>query len=301
MGHGGFAAIEFVAVRYPEKCPPIAGFYARWSPRDLPPLEPPAAGGLKRRSYFHAVTEVIFGFIFLAWLLLVPEYPYLMFGPGVAYIHASPFHAAPIVMTFYWWVVALNAIQLAWNCVDLMRGAWQKTQASKRIAFKSIGLIPILILLNAPDRVYVLLKHPEMDLARYGQTLDTLNHTLHSAFLLICVIVALQLAWEIIRAMLQAFEPVGGALISQCLRPDAVEGFAFRAAAVMNIRLRAGYLPGAFGVVLFLPAGTSVVLSGVAGLSAGAWAAALRRRCSAAFCSSSCFFAFSSAACASVT
>jgi len=199
-----FAAIEFVAVRYPEKCPPIAGLYNRWSPRDLPPLEPPAVPGLKRRSYAHAVTEVIFGFIFLAWLLLVPEYPYLMFGPGLAYIHASPFHPAPILMTFYWWVVAMNAIQLAWNCVDLLRGTWQRPQPFKKVAFKSIGLIPILVLLNAPDRVYVLLKHPEMDLARYGQTLDTLNHTLHSVFLLICVIVALQLAWEIIRAMLHS-------------------------------------------------------------------------------------------------
>ena len=200
-----FAAIEFVAVRYPEKCPPIAGFYARWSPRDLPPLEPPAAAGHKRRTYAHAVTEVIFGFIFLAWLLLVPEYPYLMFGPGVAYIHASPFHPAPVWMTFYWWLVGLNAIQLAWHCVDLLRGTWQQPGRAVHIVSKILGLIAIVVLTNAPDRVYVLLKRPEMDLARYGQTLDTLNHTLHSAFLLICVIVALQLAWDIIQATLQSY------------------------------------------------------------------------------------------------
>src|SRR5579859_2218812 len=91
-----FAAIEFVAARFPEKCPPIAGLYAKWSPSDLPPLEPAAAPGRKRRSYAQAVTEVVFGFVFLGWLLLVPEYPFLMFGPGVAFLHASPFQPAPI-------------------------------------------------------------------------------------------------------------------------------------------------------------------------------------------------------------
>lgn len=200
-----FAAIEFIAIRFPDKCPPIAGFYARWSPGDLPPLEPPATPGIKRRSHAHAVTEAIFGFVFLAWLLLVPEYPYLMFGPGVAYIYASPFHPAPVWMTFYWWLVALNAIQLAWHCADLVRGTWQDPGRAFHIVSKAFGLIAILVLVNAPDRLYVLLKHPEADRARYGQPLGTFNHGLHSALLFICAIVGLQLAWDIVRAVFEAY------------------------------------------------------------------------------------------------
>jgi hypothetical protein len=200
-----FAGIEFAATRYPEKCPPIAGFYAKWTPSDLPPLEPAALPGRKRHSYAHAVTEVIFGFVFLVWLLLVPEYPFLMFGPGVAFLHASPFHIAPVWVTFYWWIVGLNAIQLAWRCIDLLRGAWQQPDRYQQIAVKAFGLIPLVLLANVPDHIYVLLKHPEIDLTHYGQTLDTFNNGIHTVLLLVSVIVAAQLAWDIIQAALDSY------------------------------------------------------------------------------------------------
>lgn len=199
-----FAAIEFFAARYPEKCPQIAGFHARWTPGDLPPLAP-AAQGKKRRSYAHAVTEVIFGFVLLGWLLLVPEYPFLMFGPGVAYIHASPFHPTAIWITFYWVVVGLNAIQLAWKCMELLRGSWQRPNRLREIVSKSFGLIGLLVLVNAPDGLYLVLKHPETDLARYGQTLNTFNHLIHQGLLLVSAIVTLQLVWEIGKAIFESW------------------------------------------------------------------------------------------------
>ena len=195
-----FAAIEFFAARYPEKCPQIAGFHARWTPGDLPPLEPEVQGK-KRRSYAHAVTEVIFGFVFLAWLLLVPEYPFLMFGPGVAYFHASPFHPTPIWMTFYWVIVGLNAIQLAWKCMELLWDTWQQPNRLREIVSKAFGLVAILVLVNAPDGLYLVLKRPDTDLAHYGRTLDTFNHQIHQVLLLIAAIVGLQLMWEIGKAM----------------------------------------------------------------------------------------------------
>ena len=198
-----FAAIEYVAARYPEKCPPIAGFYAKWSPGDLPPLAPAQVPGQNRRSYAQAVTEVIFGFVFLGWLLLVPEYPFLMFGPGLAFIHASPFHPAAIWMTVYWWAVALNVIQLGWKCIDLLSGAWQRKNRAQHFLFKAFGLVPIVLLANAPDRVYAFLKHPDTDLSRYGQTLNAFNGGIHSVLQLIAAIVALQLAWDIGQAILE--------------------------------------------------------------------------------------------------
>ena len=192
-----FAAIEFVAVRYPEKCPPIAGFHAKWSPADLPPIPPEASKGRKQRSYAHAVTEVIFGFLVLGWLLLVPSYPFLMFGPGAAYLHASPFNIAPIWVTCYWWIVGLNVFQLAWHCIDLLRGTWQQPDRLPTIVFKACGLIPLVLLANVHNCLHVLLRNPERDFARYGQTLDSLNQGIHTLVLLLSTIVALQLAWDI--------------------------------------------------------------------------------------------------------
>lgn len=196
-----FAAVEFTAVRYPEKCPSIAGFYAKWTPRDLPPLAV-SAPPQSRRRYSYAVAEVIFGFIFLVWLLLLPRYPILIFGPGLKYMLASPFTYAPIWITVYWWIVALNVIQLTWQLIDLIRCAWQQPDRPLHIAIKAFSLIPINLLAHAPGHLYLLLKNPAADLVRYGQAVDNLNRVLHFAFLIVCVIVALQLAWEIVKWIL---------------------------------------------------------------------------------------------------
>jgi hypothetical protein len=203
-----FAAIEFTATRYPHVCPPIAGLggpYGRWSPSDLPPLEPAAAPGQKPRRYSHAVTEVIFGFIFLAWLLLVPRYPFLMFGPGVAILHASPFRVNPQWITFYWWIVGLNAIQLAWRCTDLIRGTWQNPGRALHFVSKFFGLVPLVVLAALPGHVYVLLRHPVVDQAQYGATVAAWNHGILIGLQLLCVIVAAQLAWDVAQALLEAW------------------------------------------------------------------------------------------------
>ena len=192
-----FAAIEYVAVRYPEKCPPIAAYYAKWSPKDLPPLERPEAPGRKRRTYGQAVAEVIFGFILLGWLLVVPKHPYLMFGPGAAILHASSFRLAPVWWTFYWWVVGLNALELAWKCVDLVRDAWQEPDRYRQIAVKFFGLIPVFLVVTLPGHAYVLLRHPDLDFGRYGETLASINHGVRMVSLLIFAIGSLQLLWEV--------------------------------------------------------------------------------------------------------
>ncbi len=193
-----FAAVEFTAARYPEKCPSIAGFHAKWTPRDLPPLEkaPPPQS---RRRFAYAVAEVIFGFLFLVWLLLFPHYPILIFGPGLKYMLASPFTFAPIWITVYWWAVALSVVQLTWQWINLLRGAWRQPDRPQQIVFKVFSLIPIGLLVNAPGHLYLLLKNPAADLPRYGQALDSINRVLHFAILIVCVIVALQLAWEIVQ------------------------------------------------------------------------------------------------------
>jgi hypothetical protein len=203
-----FAAIEYTAVRHPHLCPPIAGLsgiYGKWSPSDLPPLEPSAAPGHKPRRYSYAVTEVIFGFIFLIWLLLVPRHPFVMFGPGIAILRASPFRVNPQWITFYWWIVGLNAIQLAWRCTDLIRGTWQNPGRALHIVSKFFGLVPMVVLAALPGHVYVLLRHPEVDQARYGAIVEVWNNNIHMGLQVLCVILAAQLAWDIAQAVLETW------------------------------------------------------------------------------------------------
>jgi hypothetical protein len=203
-----FAAIEYIMVRHPHLCPSIAGvsgIYGKWSPSELPPLEPATAPGQKPRRYSHAVTEVIFGFIVLIWLLLVPRYPFLMFGPGIAILRASPFRVNPQWITFYWWIVGLNAIQLAWRCTDLIRGTWRNPGRALHIVSKFFGLVPVVVLAALPGHIYVLLRHPEVDQARYGATVEAWNNGIHTGLKVLCVIVALQLAWDIAQPLLETW------------------------------------------------------------------------------------------------
>ncbi len=199
-----FAAIEFTAARFPDKCPDIADFHGKWTPRDLPKLEQDAVSGKKRRTYGQALTEAAFGFLVLGWFLLVPQNPFLMFGPGVAFFQASPYQLAPIWMTVYWWIVSLAAIQLAWQCFDLLRGAWRRVDRVQHIVMKILGLIPLLFLAGQRDQLYLLLKRPEADLATYGPALQQINQGIHKGVLVLCIIVSIQLAWDLAQAILAA-------------------------------------------------------------------------------------------------
>jgi hypothetical protein len=200
-----FGIIEFAAARYPGKFPTLAPPSADWSPSALPPLGQQFAGGKKSRSFAHAVTEVIFGFLFLIWWLLVPNHPYLLVGPGVFYWHTSPFQFAPVWVQIYWWVVAVNVVQVAWCSAELMRGSWPRPRTAQNIVVSASGLIPITLLLSVPGHAFVLLKHPALDQARYGTTLDSMNKSLYMGAELIFAIVVLRLAWEIGRLGLEAY------------------------------------------------------------------------------------------------
>jgi hypothetical protein len=140
-----FAVIEFAATHYPAKCPAIAGVTAEWSPATLPPLEKEDAAGKKPRSFAHAVAEVVFGFLFLIWLLLIRRYPYLLLGPVPFYLHGqgryvSPFLLAPVWVQFYWCVVALSVLQLAWPLGG--PGSWSVAEAAARAAYRDERLQP---------------------------------------------------------------------------------------------------------------------------------------------------------------
>jgi hypothetical protein len=192
-----FAALEFFRTRYPHLNPSWEGATHNWNPSSLPPLEKDANRPGKRRSFAQAVAEIVFTALFLVWLLLIPSHPFLMLGPGVAMMKVVPYQLSAAWWTFYWWIIALNTLQIVWRCVDLLRGNWQQADRIQQIIFKAFGLIPITILLMAPGHIYISLKNPSLDQSRFGQNLDQINNGIHYAFAVICAIVALQLAFDL--------------------------------------------------------------------------------------------------------
>ncbi len=193
-----FVAFEFFAARYPDKFAPFANFTDNWNPASLPPLEKSVAPGCKSRSFTQAVAEVVIGFLLLAWLLLIPAHPVLLMGPGAVILRVAPYELAPVWWMFYWSIIGLNALQLAWKTFDLARGHWQQPALIRHIVFKILGVIPIALVLSLSNHVYVLLKNPSADQAtQYGHNLGVINNSVHLGLSVVCAIVVIQLVWEI--------------------------------------------------------------------------------------------------------
>ena len=191
-----FAGIEFFALRFPGSCDEVLRKMMEWSPASLPPVEK-SRRGRAPRSFAHAMAEFVFGVLFLVWLVLVPFYPFLLLGPGVVYLHASPFEITHAVAVFFYWVVGLNVFQVAWRGVDLARGSWQRPRRMQQLLFEAYGLIPMVVLLTAPGHAVVRLKHPAVDGAHYAGTVSQINAGVHQGLLVLMVIVVLQFAWNL--------------------------------------------------------------------------------------------------------
>jgi hypothetical protein len=200
-----FAAVEYGVLRKGFELKGIAVPPSNWSPGSLPPIASSGMDGKKPRSYAKAVAELVFGILFLGWLLMVPNHPWLILGPGTWILKFSPYQLSPALMHFYWCVVALNVLQLGWKIVDLFRGTWGASSRAQHIVFSLVGLIPLAALLSVPGHMFVLLRHPELDQARLGANLDSTNAGIYKALLLICAIVVLQLVWELVRRGIEGY------------------------------------------------------------------------------------------------
>jgi hypothetical protein len=203
-----FAVIELTGLRFPEKFRefgPLAATTSSWTPLDLPPVSADQPDWAKPRSFTRALLGVLSGCFFLAYVLLIPHYPFLLFGPGAWYLHSLPYQLAPVWWTFYWWLVAMNAFELTWKIVDLARGAWQRPRnPGRHVAMHLLSLVPLGVLLAAPNHMLFLLKNPA-DAAKLGGALVAANNGVHLAMKIVIAVVILQLVWMGIKMGLAAY------------------------------------------------------------------------------------------------
>jgi hypothetical protein len=205
-----FALIETAGPRFSAKTFPLAPMTAAWSPMDLPPLG--ASDQNKPRTFARALADVIFGCVFFVWLLLVPRFPILMFGPGAAYLQASHYALAPAWMTFYWSLVGINAFELAWKIVDFARGAWQGQKRWRHLVMHALSLIPLSVLLNAPGHVLILVKGSGPDAAALEAKVADAHRGIHHVMTVIMAIVILQLGWGIVQVILEVYRKRAAAM-----------------------------------------------------------------------------------------
>jgi hypothetical protein len=195
-----FAVLDFIFAHYPHLLPRMDGINIDWSPGKLPALDSTRKPAGKQPTFAKFAAQVIFEWLFLGWLLLVPNHPFLMFGPGAWYLQISHFVLAHVLWIFYWVVVALNVAQVLWNTMDLTTGAWRNPSILKSLVFKAWGLLCIGVLLTAHNHIFVYLKDSAAsETAKYTDMLNQLNPALYLGMQVTFAIVAIQFAWELIQ------------------------------------------------------------------------------------------------------
>jgi hypothetical protein len=113
----------------------------RWDPRSLPSL--PKHPQVRRSE---SIFGLVAGTVYVIWLLAVPYYPYLIFGPA-----ASVLKLTPLWHRFYLPVVVLALGGLAQTAVNLARPDWTWLRAATRLVSNVVALI---ILRSILDKTY---------------------------------------------------------------------------------------------------------------------------------------------------
>jgi len=109
-------------------------FISEWDPRKLPNASHKQPSR-KRRD----IGAIVFGILYLGWLLVVPDFPFLVMGPAAYFVKfATAWHSV------YPWLIALAAAGILEAAVSLLRGlpAWETP------AFKMANNCVCLWLLN---------------------------------------------------------------------------------------------------------------------------------------------------------
>jgi hypothetical protein len=192
-----FVIFEILITRIPKLSKYMSIDSIDWEPGKLPALETEIADGGKPRSFSHAVAEMIFFYVFLIWMVLVPGHPYLVFGPGIYFLHLDRAMWSPALVSIYWCVVGLFVLQGTWNLLQLVRGRWQRPMRIEKLIFALLGLIPLALALSVPGHAYVWLRNPAADQAQYGALVTLSNLWFYRSALLICGFTLLQLLWGV--------------------------------------------------------------------------------------------------------
>jgi hypothetical protein len=195
-----FAAFQYISDRYPDKCPDFLASGPHWSPATLPPLEKPTERTGKRRNLVTAVAEFVVEIAVLVWLLLIPSNPFLLLGPGAAYLRHSPVAVLPVWIVFYWAVIAFNLVQLAWHGYNLLTDNWRSPSVVQRLVIKGLGIVPIAILVAAPGHIYFTLSADQSVHLPANFDMVAINHGFAAGASVVACIVCIQFAWDLWKA-----------------------------------------------------------------------------------------------------
>jgi len=162
-----------------------AGFRPKgaWDPRQLPPVtkERPT------RTRTELIAQFLVQTIFATWWLTGLRYEYLIFGPGIAYLHF-----APIWLTL-WPLFLLTAIvDISFTLALFIRPYWTQGRRLNSLVMSALSLVAVLILLQTPE--LLLASH---SLSQAPAAVAGLNSALHLGLIAAAIVNVVKLAFAV--------------------------------------------------------------------------------------------------------
>ncbi len=123
-----------------ERTQAIADVNCKWDPATLPPLQK----NEQKTSLVKAVCELAFGWIGLIWILLLPNHPFLIFGPAATFLKFGP-----IWHSFYIPIVLLGVFGLMRSGLTLAKPEWDWFPRVSEVAQTVLNLLLAYFLFRA--------------------------------------------------------------------------------------------------------------------------------------------------------
>jgi hypothetical protein len=174
------------------------GLVDKWDPRSLPPVQKES----RKPSMLKAVCELGFGTFGFMWLLLVPHYPVLIFGPAAAFLQLGP-----VWHSLYFLFVGMSVIGLVRSSIILGRPQWTWFPPLSQLMNTILALIVLNVTLHAVTQppngqALVVLADAMQASPRYIRLAAIVNASvlisLAAAWLGLCIATVVQ-AWEFLR------------------------------------------------------------------------------------------------------
>lgn len=159
--------------------------FGKWDPRTLPVL----SKSEQKHSMTESIAALIFGTIFGVWWLVGLKHQFLIFGPGVAWVHFGP-----VWQTIYPLFVVLVLAELTRYTLQFLRPAWDKAFVWFRLVFHALNLTVIYFLLGASELLV-----PSEGAGQQVSAMKQINSALHMALIVVAIIAVLQFARDIYR------------------------------------------------------------------------------------------------------
>jgi hypothetical protein len=160
-----------------------------WDPRRLPRAD--AAARPEAVGPRHPYADAIASAVFLAWLLALPRFPFLLFGPYTLW-HLLNLDVPLIWRQFYWVIVAFTCVQFMVRLALLYRPL--------RLYFRVFDTF--VHIFGIGGLIYVLRVRDYVGLTNFGgntpapATAVTINTSIHQGLLVVLLIAIVKLVWD---------------------------------------------------------------------------------------------------------